>query len=593
MSAASPLRSRPRAMLVAAALLASVAASLAAGCGGKRGSSVLLITLDTTRADHLGCYGYPLPTTPNIDALAAKGVVFEQAYAPMPQTLPTHATLFTGLPPRAHKAVENAHPLPEGLATLAETLAARDYETAAFIGSLVLDESTGIARGFTVYDQPKGVQRDIQHEVERSAAAVTDSALSWSLARHFSAKPFLLWAHYYDPHGPYEPREQRIPAQAVEPQVRQHAELGALAPDALRDTAAIWFGYDNELAYMDAHVGRLLKGLEQRKMLDDTVVVVVGDHGEGLMEHGEKSHGATLFQELMLVPLIVVLPDGSRGGTRIQGVVQIQDLLPTILDLAGHADAAGGHPGLNLAPAIRGGGELPARPVFFERPYYVPDSLRGGRALAHGWGFGEMAGVVDGHDKLIRLPPDPQTKRVASQLYDLAADPDELRDLAAERPDTVARLSALLDEWLARYPMDGEVEAPLLSAEHEAALNALGYAGGDDGGGEASPVPVPASAPRPTLDALSAEAAQADRATLEARIDACRTSVAGKEQEIASLKARIEEQAASLEAPATASDAARDELERLQAQLQGLQQDLVDLTATLEVFTAELARRPG
>ena len=122
---------------------------------------------------------------------------------------------------------------------------------------------------------------------------------------------------------------------------------------------------------------------------------------------------------------------------------------------------------------------VPARPVFFERPYYVPNSLRGGRALTHGWGFGEMAGVVDGHDKLIRLPPDPLTKVVSSQLYDLAADPDELRDVAADRPDTVARLSALLDEWLARYPLDGEVEAPLLTPERQAELEALGYVGED------------------------------------------------------------------------------------------------------------------
>ena len=586
MAATRPLRSRSR---TTALLAAALAAGLAAGCGGKRGSNVLIITLDTTRADHLGCYGYPLPTSPNIDALAGKGVLFERAYAPMPQTLPTHATLFTGLPPRGHKAVENAHTLGEGLATLAETLAARDYETAAFIGSRVLAKETGIDRGFAVFDEPTGVQRDIQHEVERSAAAVTDEAMSWALARHFTAKPFLLWAHYYDPHGPYEPREQRIAAQAVEPQVRRHGELGALDPDALRATAALWFGYDNELAYMDAHVGRLLKGLEQRKMLDDTVVVVVGDHGEGLMEHGEKSHGATLYQELMLVPLIVVLPDGSRAGTRLQGVVQIQDLLPTILDLAGHADAAGGHPGLNLAPAIRGGGELPARPVFFERPYYVPDSLRGGRALAHGWGFGEMAGVVDGTDKLIRLPPHPETQAVVSQLFDLAADPDELRDLAAERPDTVARLSALLDEWLARYPMDGEVEAPLMSPERLAELAALGYAGGDDGGAS----PATATAARSTLEALKAEAARADRAALEARIADCRASIAGKEQELASLQARIEAASASPEAPATASDAASSDLDGLEAQRTGLQQELAGLTETLEVFAAELARRPG
>jgi arylsulfatase A-like enzyme len=460
------------------ALALVLALAVAAGCGQPAGKSIVVITLDTTRADHLGCYGYPLPTSPNIDALSQQGVLFEQAYAPMPQTLPSHSTLFTGLPPRAHLALENAHVLRQGIGTLAESLAARDYETAAFIGSRVLAKGTGIERGFAVFDEPTGVQRDIQHEVERSATAVTDSALSWALARHFAAKPFLLWAHYYDPHGPYEPREQRIPAAAVEPLVKQHSEFQALSADALKDTESIWFGYDNELAAMDAQVGRLLKGLRQRKMLEDTVIVVVGDHGEGLMEHGEKSHGTTLFQELMLVPLIVVLPDGSHAGTRIKAVVQMQDLLPTILDLAGLAGAGGELPGVDLATSLRAGAEPAPRPVFIERPYYDPDSPRASRALSHGWGFGEMAGVVDGKDKLIRLPPDPQTQAVVSQLYNLSADPDELHDVAAEHPETVARLSAMLDAWLARWPVDENGEAPVLSPERQEDLERLGYTGG-------------------------------------------------------------------------------------------------------------------
>jgi arylsulfatase A-like enzyme len=470
---------QPSARSALARAAAVVVAVAVASCGGQpAGKSIVVITLDTTRSDHLGCYGYPLPTSPNIDALAKQGVLFEQAYAPMPQTLPSHSTLFTGLPPRAHLALENAHVLRQGIGTLAETLAGRDYETAAFIGSRVLAQGTGIERGFTVFDEPTGVQRDIQHEVERSATAVTDSALSWALARHFAAKPFLLWAHYYDPHGPYEPREQRIPAAAVEPLVKKHSEFQTLSADALKDTESIWFGYDNELAAMDAQVGRLVKGLRQRKMLDDAIIVVVGDHGEGLMEHGEKSHGTTLYQELMLVPLILVLPDGKGAGTRVKTVVQMQDLLPTILDLAGLAGAGGELPGVNLATSLRAGGEPAPRPVFFERPYFDPAGLRAGRALAHGWGFGEMAGVVDGRDKLIRLPPDPQTKAVVCQLYDLAADPDELHDVAAEHPETVARLSAMLDAWLARWPIDENADAPALSPERQEDLERLGYTGG-------------------------------------------------------------------------------------------------------------------
>ncbi|HYN65128.1 MAG TPA: sulfatase-like hydrolase/transferase, partial [Candidatus Limnocylindrales bacterium] len=248
---------------------------------------------------------------------------------------------------------------------------------------------------------------------------------------------------------------------------------------------AIWYGYDNELAYMDAQVGRLVQGLRQRKLLDDAIVVVVGDHGEGLMEHGEKSHGAAIFQELMLVPLIIVLPDGTRAGTRVAAPVQMQDLLPTLLDLVGIADAGGSLPGLDLAPGLREGGEPAARPVFVERPYYSPEGIRGGRALAHGWGFGELAGVIVGDDKLVRLPRDAGTGKVAHQLFDLASDPDELRDISADHAGCVAKLSAQLDEWLRLYPVGEEVVAPTLSPERREQLQALGYIQGE--GGEEAP----------------------------------------------------------------------------------------------------------
>jgi len=502
------------------ALLWALALLAAPGCGKPAGKSLVIITLDTTRADHLGCYGYPLPTSPNIDALAKQGVLFEQAYAPMPQTLPSHATLFTGLPPRRHKALENAHILAPDITTLAEMLSDRDYETAAFIGARVLDDSTGMQRGFSVFDMPTGKARDVQHPVERRGDAVTDSALSWALARHFAAKPFLMWVHYYDPHGPYEAREQRIALDQVEPLVRRQAEFKDLAPQELHDVAAIQCGYDNELAYMDAQVGKLLHGLRQRKMLDDAIVVVVGDHGEGLMEHGEKSHGATIYQELMLVPLIIVLPDGSRAGTRVKAPVQMQDLLPTLLDLACLAGtgggAAGGLPGVDLSAAVRLGNEPAPRPIVFERPYYTPEGIRGGRALAHGWGFGELAGVVVGDEKLIRLPPD-ETGTVKQQLFDLKADPDELRDIAGERPEAVARLSALLDEWLARYPVKEDEAAPTLTPEREEDLRRLGYLGGQtvsetrpEVQPEAQPAPEPA--PEPASDGQSEPAPSDGRA---------------------------------------------------------------------------------
>jgi arylsulfatase len=159
----------------------------------------------------------------------------------------------------------------------------------------------------------------------------------------------------------------------------------------------------------------------------------------------------------------------------------MQDLLPTLLDLAGLSEAGGTLPGLDLAPMLRQGSEPDARPVFFERPYYSPESIRAGRAEAQG-GFGELASVVLGKDKLIRLPPDAVTQAVEQRLYDLASDPDELHDIAAEHPELVQKLSALLDEWLARYPVDESAAAPVLTPERQADLERLGYMGG--GGGE-------------------------------------------------------------------------------------------------------------
>jgi arylsulfatase A-like enzyme len=402
-------------------------------------------------------------------------VLFEAAYAPMPQTLPSHATLFTGHGPRVHGAVENAYVMAPHARTLAQILEQRGYQTAAFIAARILDDTTGIERGFQTFDLPTGVARDAQHPVERRADSVTDSALAWALARHQRGKPYLLWAHYYDAHGPWEPAALRVPRDGVRRQVEQRKEFAGLSAQGtadalgLKDVVTMWHGYDNEVAEVDAQVGRLLAGLARRGMLDDAVIVVVGDHGEGLMEHDEKGHGVNVFEELMQVPLIVVLPEGELVARRVATPVRMEDLLPTLLALTGAPASAPGLPGLDLAPALRAGGDPPARPVFVERPHYTEDGERSGRALVHGWGFGLMAGVIDGTDKLVRYPDDSQ------QLFDLAADPDELVDRAAADPERVARLAALLDGWLARYPLDAGDAAHEISPERAEILKELGY----------------------------------------------------------------------------------------------------------------------
>jgi len=458
---------RPRAL----SLLGSLALALGSvGCGGRpEGRSVVVITLDTTRPDHLSVYGYPGKISPALQALARRGIVFDEAYAPMGQTLPVHASLFTGRTPREHGALENYHELSAGADTLAELLGERGYQTAAFIGALVLDDSTGIAQGFELFDQPRGEAVDSQHPVERRADAVTDAAILWSETDYDASRPFLLWVHYYDPHGPFDAPEATVPPAAVKQQMRHHQrEFGAEpSPEVLGMRQA----YADEIAWTDRQVGRLLQRLEAKGMLADAVVVAVGDHGEGLGEHGEKGHGVNVHQELMLVPLIVAAPDGELAGTRVPGRVLVEDLMPTVLDLAGHADVAlelGGE-GLDLMPDLRAGSALRARPVFVERPHYSRERIKWRGSKQRRYAYGVLVGVIFGDEKLVREPGGRQA------LYDLGADPDELVDIAAERPESVQRLSGLLDDWIESHPVGEIGAAPAISEERLRRLKQLGY----------------------------------------------------------------------------------------------------------------------
>jgi arylsulfatase A-like enzyme len=460
-------RSRPWPALPTLALLLALS-----GCGGRpEGLNVVVITLDTTRSDHLSLYGFPAAINPTLDALAKRGIVFDRAYTPMGQTLPAHASLFTGRTPRAHGALENYQELPAHAVTLAEVLGGKGYQTAAFIGALVLDDTTGMAQGFDVYDEPRGKAKDSQHPAERRADAVTDAAIAWTLSGYDEDRPFLLWAHYYDPHGPFEAPSPSVPQAAVRRQLKAHVrEFGSEPPVSylgLRQT------YADEIAFTDQQVGRLLDRLQAAGMLTDTVVVVVSDHGEGLMEHGEKGHGVNVFEELMQVPLIVAAPEGSAdgalGGTRVEARVLIEDVMPTVLDLAGHGGLSLETDGMNLMPDLRAGREPRERPVFVERPHYSRKRIRWRSSKERSYDYGVMLGVIIGDEKLVREPDGSEA------LYDLRADPDELTDLSAERPAAVGRLSGLLDEWIMRHPVDKIGVAPELSPERLDALKQLGY----------------------------------------------------------------------------------------------------------------------
>ena len=301
--------------------------------------SVLLITLDTTRADRLGCYGYEPGRTPALDGLAARGVLFEQAFAQAPLTLPSHATMMTGRYPREHGLRVNGrgrlgghHP------TLASLFKERGYHTGAFVGSYALDSRFGLDRGFDVYVDDMSSEGE-SPPFELRAGVVTDRALEWLAAG--KRQPFFCWVHYFDPHDPYFP------------------------PKAFRGDDMD--PYDGEIAYVDSQVRRLLDWLERSGWMRRTVVIVVGDHGESFGEHRESGHTDFLYDTNLHVPLIFAHPTLAVGGGRVGGVVEVADLFPTIVQLVGlklPKDVLS----RSLADAL-GGGKLEPRVAYSESLY--------------------------------------------------------------------------------------------------------------------------------------------------------------------------------------------------------------------------------
>lgn len=270
--------------------------------------NVLLVTLDTTRADRIGCYGYPQAATATLDRLATRGLLFENAFAGVPLTLPSHATILTGLHPPEHGIrVNGRHRLSAAIPTLADILRNRGYRTAAFIASAVLDRRFGLDRGFDLYDDrmqpPRRGTRAA--DAENPADIIAERVIAW-LARQDGKAPFFAWVHFFDPHAPYEP-----PAPY---------RTGATDP------------YDGEIAFMDAQLGRLLESLRERPSLaDNTLILVCGDHGEAFGEHEEYGHGMLLYEPTMRVPFLIVPPDGVSLAMRIAEAVALVDVAPTIL----------------------------------------------------------------------------------------------------------------------------------------------------------------------------------------------------------------------------------------------------------------------
>ena len=393
--------------------------------------NVLLITLDTTRADRLGCYGYSAAKTPVLDRLAQQGVLFERAYAPVPLTLPSHASMLTGLYPPEHGLRNNGQgALPSGLPTLATELQAAGYETGAFVAAFVLDHKFGLQRGFETYNDDLSTadpSLDGHHQY-RDGGLVINAALRWLRPR--SSKPFFCWVHLFDPHYPYLTHEDRFGTQ-------------------FQDRP-----YDAELAYVDDEIGRLIAALRKSGALEHTIIVVVGDHGESLGEHGELSHAMTVYDATLRVPLLVVSPRESQPGHRVAEPVSLVDLTPTVLDLLGKRPLPQAS-GRSLRAAVRGE-PLTTLPCYAEtdEPY-------------HAGHWSPLRALITQQWKYIRSPK--------AELYDLLADPQELLNLATKSPDQLQKLEGELTAWEERMNqrLAGNVA---LTEQERRALSGLGYA---------------------------------------------------------------------------------------------------------------------
>jgi choline-sulfatase len=404
-----------------------------------RARHLVIVTIDTLRADHVGAYGYAAASTPHLDALARDGAMALSASAHVPLTRPSHVTLLTGRLPGETGIRDNFAPviLPQ-VPLLAEVLKKAGFATGAFVSSVVLDSSAGFDRGFDVYADDFEASNDkvrFLNTVQKRGDATTDEAIAWLDRVAPAGQRVFVWLHLYDPHDPYEPPEPYASRFAGRP-------------------------YDGEVAFSDSLVGRLDEALGRLGLRDRAALVVTSDHGEGLGEHGETLHGFFAYQTTLAVPFFVRGP-GVRIGTRLPTTVRLVDVFPTVLDLLGVPAPEGARPGRSLAPALAGG---PAG----DEPIVYAESLV---PLLH-FGWSDLRVLREGRFKYIQAP--------RPELYDLKTDPGEATNLVGREPARAEALrkalGAILDAERVQSKSAGTT--PAIAPELLEKLGALGYVGG-------------------------------------------------------------------------------------------------------------------
>jgi arylsulfatase A-like enzyme len=415
-------------------IIVAVSAALAAFGGWRyaRASApasgpLVLISIDTLRADHLPAYRYSKVKTPAIDMLAADGIVFERAYSHAPQTLPAHAALLSGRLPFETGVRDNiGFTVKPGERLLPQMLHDRGYATAGIVSAFVLRKETGIGQGFDLFDSempPAPLDANIS-QVQRDGGQSEAIAERW-LDSVGTSRAFL-FLHLYEPHKPYSPPER----------------FSQYAP------------YDGEIAYADEIVGRLIRYLKSHQLYDRSTIVLLSDHGEGLGDHGEQEHGLFVYDEAIHVPLIIKQESNAGAGRRVSDVVQHIDIVPTLLDLV-KAPSPGNLRGRSLKPLLDGAAHLPEQAVYSEAMY-----------SRYHFGWSELTALTDGRFRYIKAPHD--------ELYDLQRDPHERDNIAGERPPARQAMRGALDRLVAGQTLQAPSEVPADARER---LQALGYVG--------------------------------------------------------------------------------------------------------------------
>lgn len=407
--------------------------------------NVILITLDTTRADRMGFLGSTRGLTPSLDALARESVVFTRAYAQAPLTTVSHASILTGTYPQFHQVLDFTYPLTKDLPYAPDILRTHGYETAAFLGSVALSPSAsapGFDRGFDTYDAPfhtEDAWRSRDHRVQRRGAEVVASALDWLRQHRLNQRqgPFFLWVHLFDAHDPYNPPEPYKTRYAAEP-------------------------YDGGIAYEDSVVGELLQQLKARGLYEGTMIAVMADHGESLGAHGEDTHGIFLYDETIRVPLVIKLPREVAAGKRIENRVELLDVMPTMLQVA-RVEVPGNVQGVSLLALMKERVKKNgAADGWRDRPAYAQSDY------PHiGYGWSSLQSLRTGKYLYIQAP--------RRELYDEAADSKAEHNLAIEMPAVADTVGSQLESL--QQKTRGKREAPKMTQAPaaEEKLAALGY----------------------------------------------------------------------------------------------------------------------